>query len=139
MAAGMAYALKVAEDEARVFVLIGDGEANEGSVWETALVASQHDLSNLTCIIDDNRSSARAINMGNIGKKFASFGWDVSAIDGHDWAEINSALQKNTSRPHAIVATTVKGRGIDEMESNPAWHHTRLSEADYSRFLEELA
>lgn len=138
MAAGMAYAQRISGGAGRVFSLIGDGEANEGTIWETALIAANHHLANLVCIIDSNDSSTRAVDMGDIGKKFESFGWDVSQIDGHNSGQIKQALKKITRRPHAIVATTVKGHGIREMAGNPAWHHTRLTEHDWSRFRNEL-
>jgi len=138
MAVGMAYAEKMKCSSATIYVLIGDGEANEGSVWEAALLAAHHKLDNLVCIIDDNGSSTRAIDMGGIGKKFEGFDWTVSEINGHDVFEIRSSLKMKAPGPHAIIARTVKGHGIREMESNPAWHHTALSKEDHDRFLDEL-
>lgn len=132
-AVGLAYSQKIGLSGSRTFVLIGDGEANEGSVWEAALVASHHKLSNLTCIIDDNKSSTRALNLGDIGRKFSAFDWDVTKIDGHDSQQIIGALQTVSDRPHAVIASTTKGKGIPEMEDNPAWHHAKLSEGDFLR------
>lgn len=133
-AAGRAYGKKASGQKGTVYVLVGDGEANEGTVWETALLAAHHCLNNLVCIIDDNDSSTRAINMGSISQKFKAFDWEVLEIDGHDLDEILSALSHQPARPLAIVARTVKGFGIPEMENNPAWHHTRISPEDLKRF-----
>lgn len=120
---GVALGMKIKKSESRVFVLIGDGECNEGTVWESALLASHHNLSRLTCVIDYNHSTDRALNMGDIAEKFASFGWDTSIIDGHNHSEIYDALKTVSDKPRAIIANTVKGNGAKTMENNPAWHH----------------
>lgn len=134
-ACGLAYAHKVQGNPGKVFVLIGDGEANEGSIWETALLASHRKLENLVCIVDQNGSSRRAIDLGNLAAKFSSFGWKTSEVDGHSLEELNMALNRQYRAPHAIIARTIKGMGFDEMENNPAWHHTRISGDDLERFI----
>jgi transketolase len=140
MAVGLALGLRIRNHPARVFVLIGDGEANEGTVWESALLAAHHRLDNLVLIVDDNRSSDRALGMGDLQKKFAAFGWRACTIDGHDHAAIRKALDRRCAgAPAAVVARTVKGRGIREMENEPAWHHRAPSPLELPRFLEELA
>jgi len=139
-AIGTALALKIRGESARVFVLIGDGESNEGTIWESALLASQYQLSNLVCILDHNHSSDRALKMGDLRAKFESFGWNVREINGHDHHEIELAM-KNTSsgQPLFIIANTIKGKGIDVMENNPEWHHKIPSTSEVAIFLEELA
>lgn len=124
MSVGVALARKSEKSRARVFCLVGDGELNEGSNWEAALVASHHKLTNLTCIVDQNDSSLRALNMNGIAKKFEAFGWNSFEISGHEHAEIRlSLLRADKDRPTAIIANTTKGFGITSMENNPAWHH----------------
>ena len=137
-AAGLAYSMKISGTSGKVFVLIGDGEANEGSIWETALIANHHGLSNLVCIIDDNQSSDRAVSLGSIRDKFDSFGWDVSEVNGHSREELFTALSRETSHPHAIVAHTIKGFGVSYMENNPAWHHTKISLDDLEKLGEGM-
>lgn len=134
-ASGLAYSMRLLGTGGRTFVLVGDGEANEGTIWETALLAAHHKLSNLVCVVDQNSSSNRAVNLGSLSKKFDSFGWAVSEVNGHDEEAILEALSAEHSSPHAIIASTVKGKGFSEMENNPAWHHTKITQADFERFL----
>lgn len=123
-AIGLAMALRIEESPGHVYVLIGDGESNEGTIWESALLASHHKLENLTCIVDNNLSSERALDMGKFSEKFSSFGWKTIEIDGHDHDEIRDALKsREIGKPIAVIANTVKGYGILSMESNPEWHH----------------
>ena len=135
--AGLAYSKRLSGSPGRVFTLVGDGELNEGSMWETAMVASHHRLANLVCIVDDNGTSHRAINMGSISDKFSAFGWAVSEIDGHDLQQIHEALTRIPKSPHAIIAKTVKGKGFAEMEGNPAWHHAKIHDEDIRRWNEQ--
>jgi transketolase len=137
---GVALGLRIRGVDSRVFVLVGDGECNEGSVWEAALLAAHHRLSNLICIVDHNHSTDRALLLGDISVKFAAFGWESVVIDGHDHVAINAALTRRPSeRPFAIVAETVKGRGCRQMENNPAWHHRAPTASELPLILEELA
>jgi transketolase len=139
MAVGMALALKAKKSTSRTFVLIGDGEANEGSIWESALLAAHHQLSNLTCILDYNHSTDRALRIGNVANKFEAFGWRVSEIDGHDHAAIEKCLTScDNNNPHMVVANTIKGYGCKAMENNPAWHHKAPSEQECRELLGEL-
>ena len=131
---GLAMSLRIKKSIGQVYVLIGDGEANEGAIWESALLAPHHNLKNLTCIIDNNRSSERALAMGSFSEKFAAFGWKTFEIDGHNHDEIRNALRmREPNRPIAIVANTIKGYGVSSMESNPEWHHRspNSEELDY--------
>lgn len=143
MAAGYALGKKIKKEEGRVFCLIGDGEANEGTIWETAMYADQLKLSNLVCIIDNNNSQVRAMVSANLGKKFESFGWLVKEADGHNPAELADLLfgekAVSTSKPLCIVANTIKGRGVKEIENNPAWHHRAPADSELKLFKEELS
>jgi len=134
-AIGLAMALRIKESLGHIFVLIGDGEANEGTIWESALLAPHHQLENLTCIVDNNLSSERALSMGKFSEKFTAFGWKTIEINGHDHVAIREALKmRENGRPIAIIANTVKGYGVLSMESNPEWHH-RSPNSDELEFL----
>lgn len=136
---GVALGLKIKKMDNKVFVLIGDGECNEGTVWESALLASHHNLSNLCCLVDYNHSTDRALGMGDIAEKFKSFGWDSCVVNGHNHEEIYNALIKNSAKPRVIIANTIKGYGSKTMENNPAWHHKHPSSEELSILLEELS
>jgi transketolase len=124
MAVGRALGLKIRQSNPHVYCIVGDGECNEGSVWEGALLASHHQLNNLTCVIDFNHSGDRALVLGSLVDKFASFGWESFEIDGHDHPQIIESLNPDgQTKPRAIIANTIKGKGCTEMENNPAWHH----------------
>lgn len=135
---GMAVARKIRGEAGNIFVLIGDGEANEGSIWESALFAAHHDLSNLICLLDANHSSDRALDLGDIGNKFKSFGWRVVSVDGHNSKELIEALDIEKG-PLLVVCNTIKGKGIAEMENNPAWHHSKIPSSQISKFRDELS
>jgi len=103
MAVGMAMALRIKKSDRRVFALIGDGECNEGSIWEAILLAGNRQLSNLTCIAINNHSSS--LELGDLAAKFASFGWATTTINGRDHEQIYKALSRmDTTRPTAVVA-----------------------------------
>ncbi len=139
MAVGMALALRIKKSASRVFVLVGDGECNEGSIWESALLAAHHGLNQLTCIVDYNHSTDRALRLGDIAEKFAAFGWATATINGHDHEAINDALQQShPTGPLAIIADTVKGAGCTRMEGNPAWHHRVPTQQELAEIMEEL-
>ena len=112
VAAGMALAFKLLRNSRRVFVLIGDGESNEGTVWEAALVASNQGLDNLTVLFDNNCSQTRCLPVARPAEIFSSFGFDVLTVDGHDLEALKEAmLHSGKGAPLAIVADTVKGQG----------------------------
>lgn len=138
MAVGVALGLKIKKRQNKVYCLIGDGEANEGSIWEAVMLGAHHRLNNLVCIVDDNHSTDRALNLGDLGEKFSSFGWLVKEINGHNHQEIYKAL-KPANKPLAIIAETIKGYGVKEMENNPAWHHRSPTKEEMERILKELA
>lgn len=139
MAVGVALALKIKRSPSRVFTLVGDGECNEGSIWEAALLATHHNLNNLICIIDYNHSTDRALNVGDLGIKFEAFGWQGCEIDGHDHEQIYNALRDTPrDKPLAVIANTIKGRGCRIMENNSAWHRRSPTKDELVEILESL-
>lgn len=139
MAVGLALGSKIQNIDNRIFCLIGDGESNEGTIWESALLASHHKLSNLCCIVDYNHSTDRALNVGDLAEKFRSFGWEAIIIQGHDHNEIYGALRRQPNgKPTIIVAETIKGFGVKRMENEPAWHHRSPNNEELKEILEEL-
>jgi len=132
-------------NSSRVFVLLGDGECNEGQVWEAAISAAHYKLDNLVAIIDKNGmqydgATNDVLSMESMPQRWDAFGFDVITVDGHDVTalyDILTSLPKN-SKPIAIVANTIKGKGISYMENNPKYHSARLSQDDYEKVLSEL-
>ena len=121
---GMAMGYKILKKTNHVYCLIGDGEMNEGTIWESLLLASNHNLNNLTCVLDYNHSNDRALKINNIIKKVDAFNWNCIEIDGHNHEEIMRGLGvRHINMPTFIVANTIKGKGISIMENNPEWHH----------------
>lgn len=139
MAAGIALGLKVQQKDNRVFALLGDGECNEGTVWETALVASKQRLNNLVAIIDLNGSAAQILPVDPLADKWQAFGWDVIEIDGHDESELKRAFDQSARvKPKVIIAHTVKGKGVSFVEGHGKWHHKIPSKEELVEILEEL-
>ncbi|HKY19477.1 MAG TPA: transketolase [Rhizomicrobium sp.] len=130
VAIGMALGLKMKKSGARIYAMLGDGELQEGEVWEGAMCAAHHKLDNLVAVIDYNKlqsddSNANIMGLEPLGDKWRAFGWHVQEIDGHNIALILDALDKAAAaagKPHVIIAHTVKGRGVPYMENVPAWH-----------------
>lgn len=145
--AGMGLSAKRDDQKCRVFVLISDGECDEGSVWETALFASHNKLDNLTAIIDYNKLQAfgktnEVLNLEPLQEKWLSFGWQTEEINGHNFAEIEKALSKvpfKSNAPNLIIAHTIKGKGISFMESKLEWHYKSPTKEEYLQALEELS
>ena len=136
---GVAMSEKIKNTNNNVFVVIGDGEANEGTIWESALLASHHKLNNLYCIMDYNRSNDRALKLDNVLNKFESFNWVCHEINGHNYDEILSATSTiSIDKPTFILANTIKGYGIKIMENNPEWHHKTPTIEEYKKILETL-
>lgn len=139
MAVGLALGAKIKKQSSKVYVIVGDGECNEGTIWESAMLAAHHKLNNLYCIVDHNHSGDLALNHGDIRKKFEAFGWQAVSIHGHDQKEIYKALtQKSTVKPVAIIAETIKGNGCKIMENNPEWTHKYPNPAELEKILKEL-
>jgi transketolase len=135
----MALALKTAGSPRRVVVLVGDGEANEGSVWEAVMVATDRGLDNLAILYDNNRSQQRCLQIPNPGERFASFGCAVSEVDGHDERAVAAALRVRRDKPAVVVCHTVKGFGCETLERDVfAWHRRSPSAAELDHLLQEL-
>ena len=140
IAVGMALGYKIKKNSNHIFVIIGDGEMNEGTIWESLLLASNHNLNNLTCILDYNHSNDRALKLDNIIKKINAFNWDCIEINGHDHGEIQKGLSsRHDHKPTFIVANTIKGKGISFMENTPEWHHKSPDDEQLKAILKELA
>lgn len=144
LAVGVCLALKRKKNySSRVYVVLGDGECNEGAVWEAAMSASQFKLDNLVAIIDCNHlqyDGACEEIMSNepFEKRWEGFGWDVNRINGHSAEEIYTALKKENDRPYVVIADTIKGKGVSFMENNSRWHNGRLDKSQYERALQEV-
>ena len=145
-AVGMALAGKIDENDYRVYTLLGDGELEEGQVWEAAMCAAHYKLNNLTAFIDFNGLQidgdiTKVMNPCPIDKKFEAFGWNVLVIDGHNYEEIIDAIEKAKEckdKPTAVVCNTVKGKGVSFMENQAAWHGTAPSKEQCETALKEL-
>ena len=143
-AVGVAKALKDKQSDRRVYVLLGDGECNEGIVWEAMMFASHYKLNNLTVIVDHNHLQADGfvedvLDSSSLADKFRAFGCDTIEVDGHDVvALLNAFSLPSTEKPTAIIAETVKGKGVSFMENKYNWHYTVLSENKYKKAMSEL-
>lgn len=143
---GIALAAKKKRQTRKIYVLMGDGECNEGSVWEAAMFAAQQQLDNLIAIVDVNGyqndgATSTVSGQSDMSAKWAAFGWHVIEVDGHDETEIDLAYTKASElsdKPIAIVANTVKGKGVSFMENNNDWHHNRLTQNNYELAMQEL-
>ncbi len=145
IACGIAMSLKMDKNPANVFVLTGDGELQEGNIWEAFMQAPQRKLDNLTVIIDRNRlqidgCTENIKSLDPLQDKVKSFNWDAVEIDGHNIQEIYDAIEyaKTTNKPTAIIANTIKGKGVSFMENNASWHGKAPGKEDYEKALEEL-
>lgn len=143
-AIGNAYAMKSDDSSHHVYVVMGDGECQEGSIWEGALSAPALGLDNLTVIIDHNKLQAmdrleNIIPMHPFTDKWRAFGWNVMEIDGHNHDEIHRALlERKQARPTLVVANTIKGKGVSFMEGVPIWHYRMPNENELSVLMREL-
>ncbi len=144
---GMALAGRLDGLDYRVYVLLGDGELDEGQVWEAALAAAHYRLDNLTAVVDANGIQnddfvARTLNLEPLDAKWAAFGWRVFEVDGHDLVELARALdaaRRIRTRPSVVIARTVKGKGVSFMEHNPEFHGRAPRPDELERALQELA
>ena len=128
---GTALAAKLDKRDYHTFVMVGDGEIEEGQIWEAAMFAGFHKLTNLTCIVDNNRQQLDGfvkdiLDPAPVAEKFRAFGWRTAELDGHDFEQVIPALEEaraaKDGKPTAIVAHTIKGKGVSFMENNPEWH-----------------
>lgn len=143
---GVSVAAKRQVKDYRTFVIIGDGESNEGSVWEAAMAAPNMGLDNLTVILDRNKhqqtgSNAEIMPLHDAAAKFRAFGWDVAEIDGHDIGVLFDTLspRRTNGKPLTVIAHTVKGKGFSFSEDDNSWHHKVLTQKQYDAAIDELA
>lgn len=142
---GFALAKKMNGDDGKIHVLMSDGEMQIGTVWESILIAKQHNLSNLVAWVDNNRLQAMGPTKGildvePLDERVKSFGWSVQRIDGHNFEEIESALKNlSDSSPNMIICDTIKGRGWKRAENNNLYHYKMLSQEEFNEAVEELS
>lgn len=140
---GFALAKKINEEDGKIFVVMSDGEMQIGTTWESALIASQHGLDNLTVVVDYNRFQAMGktneiLNIEPLEDKWKAFGWEVKIIDGHNFSEIEKTITARHKKPLVIIANTIKGKGVSFMEKNNIFHYKQISQEEYKKALEEL-
>ena len=142
---GVAISSKKKKKNFNVYVIVGDGECNEGSIWEGAMAAPNFKLDNLYVIIDKNNfqqtgSNKEIMNVGNLKDKWSSFGWYTVELDGHNIQELYNFFKesKKIDKPKAIIANTIKGKGFSFSENNNDWHHSILSKSFYEKAIKEL-
>lgn len=146
IAAGMAMGLRMKQRGARVFVMLGDGELQEGEVWEAAMFAAHHKLTNLCVIVDYNKMQSDDTNVHIMGleplrAKWEAFGWAVRDIDGHSPTELAAAFDEagRGAKPLVVIANTVKGKGVSFMAGVPAWHGSvKMNETEFTRAMADL-
>lgn len=143
---GIAHALKLDRTDARVWVMLGDGECQEGQVWEAAMYAGAHRLDNLTAIVDFNKKQLddmvnKILPLDPLGGKFSAMNWHVLEIDGHNMQAVVEALEESKKvkgRPTAIVAHTITGKGVSFMENDPKWHGVAPTKEEALKALAEI-
>lgn len=145
-ACGMALSAKLSEKSYRVYTVLGDGESEEGQVWEAAMFAAHYGLNNLCAFIDFNGLQidgdvTKVMNPTPLDDKFRAFGWNVTVIDGHNFDEIAAAVQasKKSDKPFAIIAKTTKGKGVSYMENAAEWHGSAPNKEQYEQAMAELS
>ena len=145
---GLAMGAKLRGTDQKIYALVGDGEINEGPIWEGTLFAAHHDLNNFMVIVDENGyqamgSTQEVLKLDSIQSKFESFGFEAITIDGHDETAIDNAItqlwESDSRSPKALIAKTVKGKGVPFMENNNIWHYTRLDPETYAQALYAVA
>lgn len=142
---GVALASKIKKKNYKTYVILGDGECNEGSVWEASMSASNYNLDNLIAIVDNNNfqqtgKNSEIMNVESLKEKWSSFGWETDEIDGHNIEKLFKYFthMKENKKPKALIAKTIKGKGFSFSENNNTWHHSILTQKFYEQALEEL-
>ena len=143
MGIGIALGAKIKKKSFKTYILLGDGECDEGSVWEAVMLAPQLNLDNLVAIVDYNKlqsDGGKVIDLSDLASKFEGFGWDTYNVDGHNIERLLEAFEAEhvNNKPKMIVANTIKGKGVSFMENDNAWHHNLLTKNKYEAALEEL-
>jgi len=137
MSVGLALGARLKGASWRVYCILSDGECSEGSVWEAAMAGAHYRVTNLTAFVDRNKlcidgPTEKVMALEPFAEKWTSFGWKALSIDGHDFAQIGQAIDESLAtddRPTVVIANTVKGKGVDFMENDPAWHYGGLDDA----------
>lgn len=141
-AAGLAYANKIQKKDSRVYVLCGDGEFCEGTMWETCLFASSRKLNNLCLIVDDNTSIGAMGDFGSLAEKLVAFGFDVFHVDGHNLHELKKVFEQiktiNEEKPKAVIAKTIRGYGSPTMMQNDIWFHKAPNTEEFLMLSKEV-
>ncbi len=147
VATGLALGLKLKKTNQKVFCIVGDGESNEGTIWEALLFAAHWKLNNLVVLFDCNGYQAMGatediMSLSSMKEKLKAFNFEVEELDGHSETELNQSLDRlvnsKSNKPKAIVANTVKGKGVSFMEANNTWHYTRLTNETHQSAIKEL-
>lgn len=146
MGVGMAMSGKLNKQKHKVYCIVGDGECNEGTIWESANIAAHFNLDNLVVIVDHNKQQAsgdvfEVMNPHSLSQKWSSFGWEAVEVDGHDIESIYSLLKSvplSSNKPTAIIANTIKGKGVSFMENERRWHTAIPNEEEFRAAMEEL-
>lgn len=142
MALGVALGQKILNRTNKVYVLVGDGECHEGTIWESALVGHNLKLNNLCCIVDFNGSAAQILPHPDIAAQWRAFGWNVFEVDGHNEEELDTAFEKfkinDNMMPTVIIAHTVKGKGVSFLECHGPWHSRIPNREEYDAIMKEL-
>lgn len=142
-AVGQALACMKKKLQSKIFTIVGDGECDEGLIWESAMAAANFNLSNFTVIVDCNQLqydgfTKDVMNNAQLVEKFKAFGFDSVEVDGHSCEELFNALSKVSDKPRCIIANTIKGKGVSFMENNKEWHHHTLTEQQYEEARKEV-
>tara|TARA_Y100000992_G_C21161947_1_gene441544 strand:+ start:141 stop:872 length:732 start_codon:yes stop_codon:yes gene_type:complete len=143
-AVGISLAKKIKKQKGKIFVLIGDGECQEGTTWESMLIAAHHKLDNLVVIADFNKIQGSGfvkdiLSVDSLGEVAKSIGWEVNEVDGHNINELKSSMSKTNNKPTLIIAHTIKGKGVSFMENQPKWHANWPSPEYEKKAIEELS
>ncbi len=143
MAVGLALGLRIRQFKNKIYVLVGDGECQEGTVWEAANIANNRELGNLCVVVDWNGSAAQLMPKENLDAKWKAFGWKTTVINGHVQKELDQAMRDvqflSTGQPHVILAKTVKGYGVPLLEGHGTWHHRIPTQEEMRVIMEALA
>jgi len=141
-AVGLALGIQMQKKNNRIFVLVGDGECHEGTVWEAANVTNNLELGNMCVIVDWNQSAAQLMPKDNLPAKWEAFGWETLIIDGHDEDEIRNAINSISfsfkGKPTVIIARTIKGKGVPMLEGHGMWHHRIPNKEEYKTIMDAL-
>ncbi len=143
IANGLALSKRLDKNQGKIYVLLGDGECDEGQIWEAAMTASKYSLSTVIAIIDRNRVQSdgpteEIKEKASLSEKFSAFGWDVEEVDGHDFQSILRALDNISMKPKVIIAHTTRGKGVPPIEDNPRYYYGTMDSADFETALGEL-